>query len=82
MVLWNDKRPGRGLTDGPRVVGNVEHAKLSATFDKSFAALKAAGLEHDADHPIAAEYRRASNAVNHANRSRDFSIATGRTLPA
>lgn len=54
------------------------HAKLDAEWHEAFDALRSAGLEHDADHPIAVRYRAASAAVNHANRSRDFSIAVGR----
>lgn len=59
-------------------VSDADHAVLDAAWNKSFAALKAAGVAHDADHPVAAAYRSASNAVNHANRSRDYGIATGR----
>lgn len=46
----------------------AEQQRLSAEWDEVFAALRAAGLEADADHPIAARYRTASDAVNHANR--------------
>lgn len=49
--------------------------ELGAEWREAFDALKAAGLEHDADHPIAARYRAASDAVNHENRARDFGIA-------
>ena len=59
------------------MVRDAEWRVLDAEWDLAFAALRAAGLEADADHPIAARYRAASNAVNHANRSRDFYIATG-----
>lgn len=59
-------------------VSDADHAVLDAAWHKSFADLKAAGVAHDADHPVAAAYRAASNAVNHANRSRDYGIATGR----
>lgn len=58
--------------------GATNHAALEAEWDQSFSALKAAGLEHDADHPIAARYRAASTAVNHSNRKRDYGIATGK----
>ncbi len=57
----------------------IEEAQdIHAEWRRAFDALRAAGLEADADHPIAAYYRAASDAVNHSNRSRDFSIATGR----
>lgn len=46
----------------------VPPAALSIAWDKAFAALKAAGLEAVDDDPIAATYRDASVAVNHANR--------------
>lgn len=49
-----------------------DHAVLKAEWDEAFDALRTAGLEADADHPIAARYRTASDAVNHANRSREF----------
>lgn len=62
-----------------KMVSDEDHAVLDADWHRSFDALRAAGLEADADHPIAAQYRSASNAVNHANRSRDFHIATGGT---
>lgn len=61
------------------MVRDAEHAVLDAEWHEAFDALRAAGLEHDADHPIAERYRAASNAVNHANRSRDFAIATGQS---
>lgn len=61
-----------------RMVLDAEHAVLDAAWHEAFDALRAAGVEADADHPVAAAYRTASNAVNHANRSRDFAIATGR----
>lgn len=44
---------------------------LDAEWRRAFDALRAAGLEHDADHPLAVEYRAASNAVNHALRKRE-----------
>ena len=56
-----------------------DHAGLDAAWHVAFDALRAAGLEADAPAAIAAKYRAASNALNHANRSRDFSIATART---
>lgn len=56
-------------------------AMLDVQWHQAFAALRAAGLEADADDPIAARYRAASNAVNHANRSLDYAIATG-TVPS
>jgi len=59
------------------MVNDADHAVLDAEWHKAFDALRAAGLEADADDPIAAHYRAASDAVNHANRSRDFAIATG-----
>lgn len=64
------------------VVNDADHAVLDAKWRQSFDALNAAGLEADADHPIAADYRAASDAVNHANRSRDFSIMTGQPTAA
>lgn len=67
-------------TPAPRaMVRDTEWAALDAAWRQAFAALTAAGLEHDADHPTAARYRAASNAVNHANRSRDFAIFTGQS---
>lgn len=59
------------------MVNDSDHAVLDAAWHQAFDALRAAGLKADADHPIAARYRAASLAVNHANRSRDFAIATG-----
>ena len=56
-------------------VSDADHAVLDAEWNKSYADLRSAGLEADADHPIAAHYRDASDAVNHANRSRDYRIA-------
>jgi hypothetical protein len=53
------------------MVNDADHAVLDADWRKAFDALRAAGLEADADDPIAARYRGASDAVNHANRSRD-----------
>jgi hypothetical protein len=50
---------------------------INERWQRAFDALRAAGLEANADHPIAVAYRAASDAVNHANRSRDFNIATG-----
>jgi len=58
-------------------VNDADHAVLDAEWNKSFDALNAAGLEAHADHPIAAHYRDASDAVNHANRSRDFDTFHG-----
>lgn len=60
------------------MVNDADHAVLDAAWRQAFDALNAAGLEADADDPIAVHYRAASNAVNHANRSRDFAIFTGR----
>lgn len=54
---------------------DAEWRILDAEWHLSFDALRAAGLESDADHPIAARYRAASDVVNRANRSRDFAIA-------
>lgn len=48
--------------------GEAELAELDLEWKQAFSALRAAGLEHDADHPIAARYRDASDAVNHARR--------------
>lgn len=45
---------------------------LKAEWQEAFDALRAAGLESDADDPIAARYRAASSAVNHANRKREL----------
>ncbi len=68
-------------TTGHKVAGEMvrdsEHAVLEVEFQEAFAALRNAGLEADADDPIAERYRAASDAVNHANRSRDFAILTG-----
>lgn len=64
-----------------KYVNDADHAVLDAQWRQAFDALRSAGLESDADDPIAARYRAASNAVNHANRSRDFYIATG-TVPS
>ena len=58
------------------VVSDADHAVLDAEWNKSYADLRSAGLEVDSEHPIAAHYRDASDAVNHANRSRDYAIAT------
>ena len=63
--------------NSPRRVNDADHAVLDAEWHKSFDALRAAGLEAHADHPIAAHYRDASDAVNHANRSRDFDVFHG-----
>lgn len=41
-------------------------------WQQAFDVLRSAGLEADADNPIAIRYRAASDAVNHANRSREF----------
>jgi hypothetical protein len=71
MTMFNDRR------DVTSPEAQASHAKLEADWQKSFKALKKAGLESGADHPIAAAYRSASNAVNHSNRSRDYAIATG-----
>lgn len=60
------------------MTNDADHAVLDAAWHRAFDALRAAGLEADADEPLAAEYRAASDAVNHANRSRDFAIFTGR----
>jgi len=60
------------------MVNDKEHAVLDAAWHEAFDALNAAGLEADAKDSIAARYRAASDAVNHANRSRDFAIFTGR----
>jgi hypothetical protein len=49
---------------------------LDTEWAEAFAALREAGMEHDADHPAAARYRSASNAINHANRKQDFATAT------
>lgn len=71
-----------GIIRAPRTsvaVSDADHAVLDAAWHKAFDALRAAGLEADADDPIATHYRAASDAVNHANRSRDFSIATSRS---
>ena len=48
-----------------------DHAELDSQWHEAFDALRAAGLEADADHPIAAAYRAASDAVNHSNRKRE-----------
>ena len=64
------------------MVNDADHAVLDSEWRKSFDDLRAAGLEADADHPVAARYRAASDAVNHANRSRDHAIATGQTTAA
>lgn len=61
-------------------VNDSDHAVLDAQWHQAFGALRAAGLGADADHPIAATYRAASDAINHANRSRDYAIVTGAGL--
>lgn len=69
---------GRQFDDVTSPAAQKAHAALKDEWDRSFKALTDAGLEHDADHPIAAAYRAASDAVNHSNRRRDYAIATGR----
>jgi hypothetical protein len=69
---WEDHH-----TSSLKQASGKSHEELDADFDKAFADLKDAGLEHDADHPIAERYRAASDAVNHSNRKRDYGIATG-----
>jgi hypothetical protein len=64
------------------MVNDADHAVLDAEWREAFDALRAAGLEADAEDPTAARYRAASDAVNHANRSRDFAIATGQSTNA
>ena len=59
------------------IVNDADHAVLDAEWREAFDALRAAGLEADAADPTAVRYRAASDAVNHANRSRDFAIFTG-----
>jgi hypothetical protein len=66
-------------TQGPLTSGyyaDDEIRALTAEFDSAFAALRRAGLEANADDLIAKRYRDASDAVNHANRKRDFFIST------
>lgn len=58
----------------------AQQTDLSAKFQKAFADLKAAGVEHDADHPAAAAYRAASDAVNHVNRKLDYYVGTGKVV--
>jgi hypothetical protein len=41
---------------------------LQAEWEQAFTALREAAVLHTADHPIAERYRRASDALNHANR--------------
>lgn len=53
-------------------------AAASVDFDRAFAALLVAGLEHNADHPIAERYRAASNTVNHANRKAEAAALRNR----
>jgi len=62
-----------------KCINDSDHAVLDAEWHQAFDALRAAGLEADDDDPVAARYRAASDAVNHANRSRDFYIFTGRS---
>lgn len=57
------------------------HAELDAEWHKAFDALRAAGLESDADDPIAARYRAAGNAVNHANRRRERIASDPEPIP-
>lgn len=62
---------------GARVTDARERERLKDEFHYALSALRAAGVEHDADHPVAAQYRAASDAVNHANRKADFDIMSG-----
>lgn len=66
-------RHRRGLEDmmAAALIANAEARQLKAEWDEAYDALRAAGLEADADHPIAARYRAASAAVNHAKRKRE-----------
>lgn len=73
MTDFNDRRG-----TNPYGKTKVDHASLDAAWHESFSALKDAGLEHDADHPIAAQYRAASDAVNHSNRRREAKELTER----
>lgn len=68
----------RDLSDAELGVLLAQQAQLKHEFDVAFAALKAAGVEYDANDPIAQRYREASSAVNHVNRKLDYYIATGR----
>lgn len=60
---------------------DLRHEELDAAWNEAFAALRAAGLEADADHPVAARYRAASDEVNHSNRKRDWGIFSGQIRP-
>lgn len=75
-----DERYGTVLVMDWHDPGGCEHLAehLADEWRDAFDELRAAGLEADADHPIAAKYRAASDAVNHANRKLDFAIVTGR----
>lgn len=48
-------------------------------FRAALDALRAAGIEHDADHPVAARYRVASDAVNHYHRKRERPLTSDET---
>lgn len=57
--------------DGHRTRLSID--RLNAEWQDAFNELKAAGVEHDADHPAADRYRDASDAINRANRKREGS---------
>jgi hypothetical protein len=65
VVLAGTRSPARQAADA-----------LKPEWQESFDALRAAGMEHDADDPIAARYRAASDALNHALRKTDWEVAT------
>lgn len=65
VVLVETRSPARQAADA-----------LKPEWQESFDALRAAGMEHDADDPIAARYRAASDALNHALRKTDGEVAT------
>lgn len=59
-----------------------DHAALDAEWHQAFDALRATGVEYDADDPIAARYRTASTALNHSNRRRERWTETDRVAAA
>lgn len=76
-AVWPGIPDAVDTTNGDTMTSDADHAVLDAAWHRAFDALQAASLEADADHPVAAAYRAASDAVNHAIRSRDFAIFTG-----
>jgi hypothetical protein len=65
---WDD---GAAAIRKAEVAEAARHEELKAEWQAAFDALRAAGLEADADDPIAARYRATSDAVNHSHRKRE-----------